>query len=144
MKYANVSNSLLSPIDKRYNACIVYTMLEQFGVKATIQYCKMVSYRYGHTIEEDNSSNMEQSIWWEEKADELYKKHRLKLMLYVLGHTLSRFLCKLWSLIGIIVFTASILARDNKGLVIAIIFLAVACAIELAIEYEKENEHDRK
>lgn len=144
MKYTDVSNSLLSLNTRRYNECIVYTMLEQFGVKATVQYCKMVSYRYGHTIEEDNSSNMAQNIWWKEKAGELSKKHRLKLMLYVLGHTLSRFLCKLWSLIGIIVFTASILVRDNKGLVIAIIFLAVACAVELAVEYEKENEHDRE
>ncbi len=144
MSYTKVSDNLLSPIDRRYNECIVYTMLEQFGVKATIQYCKMVSYRYGQIVEEDNSSNTAQSIWWKEKADELSKKHRLKLMLYVLGHTLSRFVCKIWSLAGIITFIASILVRDNKGLVIAIIFLAVACAIELAIEYEKESEHDRK
>lgn len=144
MKIAKVSDSLLSPLDRKFNACIVYTMLEQFGVKATIQYCKMVSYRYGHTIEEDNSSNIAQSIWWKEKADELSKEHRHKLTLYVLGHILSKITCKIWYLISVVSFVISFFTEDKKSFIMATIALVVACAIELIVEYEKENEHDSK
>lgn len=144
MKHTPISDSLLSSLDRKYNECIVYTILEQFGVKATIQYCKIASYRYGHTIDEDNSYNMAQSIWWKEKADELSKKHRYKLTLYILGHILSKIACKIWYLISAVSFVISFFAEDKKSFVIVAIALAIACAIDLAIEYEKENEHDSK
>lgn len=144
MSYTKVLDNLLSLNARRYNECIVYTMLEQFGVKATIQYCKMASYRYGHTIEEDNSDNIAQSIWWKEKADKLSKKHRHKLTLYVLGHMVSRITCKIWYLISAVSFVISFFTEDKKSLIIAAIALVIACVIDLAVEYEKENEHDSK
>lgn len=144
MKHTPISDSLLSPLDRKHNECIVYTVLEQFGVKATIQYCKITSYRYGHTIDEDNSNNIAQSIWWKEKADKLSKKHRHKLTLYVLGHMVSRITCKIWYLISAVSFVISFFTEDKKSLIIAAIALVIACVIDLAVEYEKENEHDSK
>lgn len=116
-------------------------MIDIYGLKDVAKWCEITAYKYKYRAGHKGSvtEDMSKAAWYTVKACELKSKRRWEKFSKIADRYLPMFIKGIFAWLMSFCMLHAILFSDSCSMIISIVFLALACITESALEENKDN-----
>ena len=116
-------------------------MIDIYGLKDVAKWCEITAYKYKYRAGHKGSviEDMSKAAWYIDKAHELKSKRRWKIFSKIADRYLPMFIKGIFTWLMLFCMFHAILFSDRCSMIVSIVFLALACITESALEENKDN-----
>lgn len=116
-------------------------MIDIYGIKNVAKWCEITAYKYKYRAGHKDSftQDMQKATWYTIKARELKSKCRWKTFSKIADRYLPMFIKGIFTWLMLFCMFHAILFYDRCSMIVSIVFLALACITESALEENKDN-----
>lgn len=116
-------------------------MIDIYGIKDVAKWCEITAYKYKYRAGHKDSftQDMQKATWYTIKAHELKSKRRWEIFSKIANKYLPMFIKGIFTWQMLFCMLHAILFSDKCSMIVSIVFLALACITESALEENKDN-----